>query len=133
MIIRDWRGEAIGALSTSVLAAQSVVELEALACRQAVQFAVELGLQDVVFEGDSLQVIQAITQDNSDHLTYDHIIKDIRTQVAALFPPEFIFNTRHCNVVADALAKKAKNYRETRVWIDSLPKDIAPLVVFDIH
>ena len=33
MIIRDWRGEAIGALSTSVLAAQLVVELEALACR----------------------------------------------------------------------------------------------------
>ena len=78
-------------------------------------------------------MIQAITQDNSDHLTYDHIIEDIRTQVAALFPPEFIFNTRHCNVVADALAKKAKNYRETRVWINSLPKDIAPLVVFDIH
>ena len=60
VIVWDWRGEAIGALSTSVLAAQSVVELEALACRRAVLFAVELGLQDVVFEGDSLQVIQAL-------------------------------------------------------------------------
>ena len=77
MIIRDWRGEAIGVLSMSVPAAQLVVELEALACRQAVQFAVELGLQDVVFEGDSLQVIQAISQDNSGHLTYGHIIEDI--------------------------------------------------------
>nr|POF23660.1 hypothetical protein CFP56_76966 [Quercus suber] len=54
VIVRDWRGEAIRALSTSVPAAQSVVELEALACRQAVRFAVELGLQDVIFEGDSL-------------------------------------------------------------------------------
>ena len=45
----------------SVPATQSIVELEALACRRAVQFAVELGLQDVVFEGDSLQVIQAIS------------------------------------------------------------------------
>ena len=61
MIIRDWRGEAIGALSMSVPATQSIVELEALACHRAVQFAVELGLQDVVFEGDSLQVIQAIS------------------------------------------------------------------------
>ena len=78
-------------------------------------------------------MIQAITQDNSDHLTYGHILVDIRTQVAALSSVEFIFNTRHCNVVADALAKKAKNCRETRVWIDSLPEDIAPLVVFDIH
>ena len=57
VIIRDWRGKAIEALSTSVPAAQTVVELEALACRPAVLFAVELGLQDVVFEGDSLQVI----------------------------------------------------------------------------
>ena len=61
MIIRDWRDEAIGALSMSVPATQSVVELEALACRIAMQFAMELGLQDVVFEGDSLQVIQAIS------------------------------------------------------------------------
>ena len=78
-------------------------------------------------------MIQAITQDNSDHLTYDHIIEDIRTQVAALFSLEFIFNTRHCNVVADALAKKAKNYRETRVWTNFMPEDIVPLVVLDIH
>ena len=133
VIVRDWRGEAIGALSTSVLAAQSVVELEALACRRAVLFAVELGLQDVVFEGDSLQVIQALNQDNANHLTYGHILKDIRTQVAAVSSFEFIFNTRHCNIIADALAKKAKNCRETRVWTDFTPEDIALLVVFDIH
>ena len=33
VIVRDWCGEAIGALSTSVPAAQTVMELEALACR----------------------------------------------------------------------------------------------------
>nr|POF26900.1 hypothetical protein CFP56_37675 [Quercus suber] len=115
VIVRDWRGEAIGALSTSVTAAQSAVELEALACRRAVLFAVELGLQDVVFEGDSLQVIQALNQDNANHLSYGHILEDIRTQVAASSSFEFIFNTRHCNVVADAIAKKAKNCRDTRM------------------
>ena len=133
VIIRDWRGEAVGALSMSVPATQSVVELEALACRRAVQFAVELGLQDVVFEGDSLQVIQAISQETLDYLSYGHIIEDIRTQVAAISSHDFIFNTRHCNVVADALAKKAKFSRESRVWTVSLPDDIVPLVAFDIH
>ena len=133
VIVRDWRGEAIGALSMLVPAAQTVVELEALTCRQAVLFAVELGLQDVVFEGASLQVIQALNLDSTDHLTYGHILKDIRTQVVALSSFEFIFNTRHCNVVADALAKKAKNCRENRVWIDFIPEDIASLVIFDIH
>ena len=79
MIVRDWRGEAIRALSTSVPAAQTVVELEALACCRTVLFAVELGLQDVVFEGDSLQVIQALNLDSTDHLTYGYILEDIRT------------------------------------------------------
>ncbi|KAF3947019.1 hypothetical protein CMV_026791 [Castanea mollissima] len=123
VIIWDWRGEAIGALSMLVLAAQSIVELEALACRRVMQVAMELGLQDV-FEGNLLQVIQAISQEHSDHLTYGHIIEDIRNQVAALSSSNFIFNTRHCNVVTDAPAKKAKNFRETRVWIDSLLKNI---------
>ena len=133
VIVRDWRGEAIGALSTSVPTTQTIVELEAFTCHRVVLFAMELGLQDVVFEGDSLQVIQALNLDSTDHLTYGHILEDIRTHVAALSSFEFIFNTRHCNVVADALAKKAKNCRETRVWTDFMPEDIASLVIFDIH
>ena len=44
VVIRDWRGEAIGALTMSVPLAQTVVELEALACRRAMQFAKEIGL-----------------------------------------------------------------------------------------
>ena len=51
----------------------------------------ELGLQDVVFEGDSFQVIQAFNQDNANHLTYGHILKDIQTQVAYVSSFEFFF------------------------------------------
>ena len=78
-------------------------------------------------------MIQALNLDSTDHLTYGHILEDIQTQVAALSSFEFIFNTRHYNVVADALAKKAKNCRETRVWTDFMPEDITSLVIFDIH
>ena len=96
---------------------QTVVELEAFASHRVVLFAMELGLQDVVFEGDSLQVIQALNLDNTDHLTYGHILEDIRTHVTALSSFEFIFNTRHCNVVVDALAKKVKNCRNGRMQL----------------
>lgn len=33
---------------------QSVVEVKALACRRAVQFAIEIGLHEVIFEGDAV-------------------------------------------------------------------------------
>ena len=58
---------------------QSVVELEALACRRVVQFALELGLTEVIFEGNSAMMIQAISQRSSDLSAYGHIIEDIRS------------------------------------------------------
>lgn len=38
---------------------RSVAEVEALACRRAVQFATEIGLHEGIFEGDAAVVIQA--------------------------------------------------------------------------
>ena len=49
VVIRDWCGEAIGALTTLVPLAQTVAQLEALACHKAVQFAKEIGLSQVIF------------------------------------------------------------------------------------
>ena len=60
MIIRDNVGAVIGALSMCIPLPQSVATVEALACRRAIQFAVEIGLHEVIFEGDATVVIQAI-------------------------------------------------------------------------
>lgn len=57
--------------------AQTLVELEALACRRAVQFAMEIGLVEVIFEGDSAMVIQAISEGTSDSSAFGHLIDDI--------------------------------------------------------
>ena len=60
VIARDNRGDPIGALTMPIPFRQSVVELEALACQRAVQFALEIGLNQVVIEGDSVTVIEAL-------------------------------------------------------------------------
>ena len=62
VIIRDSHGEAIGALTMPIPLSQTVAELEALACYRAVQFAMEIGIQRVIFEGDSAVVIKAILE-----------------------------------------------------------------------
>lgn len=51
-------GDVIGALSMPIPLSQ----LEALACRRAVQFALENGLRRVTFEGDLVTVINAIVR-----------------------------------------------------------------------
>ena len=54
--------------------------VEALACRRAVQFAVEIGLHEVVFEGDAAVIINAIAQGSANQSLYGHIVDDILTQ-----------------------------------------------------
>ena len=57
VIIRDGMGEAIGALTMPIPLANSVATMEALACHKAVLFAKEIGLLDMIFEGNSAEVI----------------------------------------------------------------------------
>lgn len=59
VVICNNKGAVIGALSMHIPLPHSVAEVEALACRRAVQFAIEIGLHKVIFEGDAAVVIQA--------------------------------------------------------------------------
>lgn len=68
----------MGALSSSIPLAQSVADVEALACLKAVKFALEIGLTRVVFEGDSAVIIGALIQDNGEVARYGNILEDIR-------------------------------------------------------
>ena len=133
VIIRDWEGKSIRALTMTIPLSHSVVKLEALACRRAVQFALEIGLREVIFEGDSAPVIQAILTGSGDQSAYGNIIDYICCQAAALQFSNFYHVKRNCNLVTDALAKKAKNYTGLQVSLEDLPKDIVHKVFFDVH
>ncbi|KAL0012947.1 hypothetical protein SO802_000016 [Lithocarpus litseifolius] len=132
VIIKDCDGEVFGALSLPIPLSQSVDELEALACRRAVRFAWEIGLSRVTFKGDSATVIQAITRSDSDFLPFGNIIDDIRHLVSAFQFSDFCHVNCGCNIVADALAKRAKLCEGMQVWLECLPEDISPLVFFDV-
>ncbi|XP_075668938.1 uncharacterized protein LOC142638757 [Castanea sativa] len=125
-------GEAIGALTMPIPLANSVAAMEALACRRAVHFVREIGFKDVVFEGDFAVVIQAITQGNSDNLELGHIIDDIRILATDFNSSQFCHVKRNCNVVANALAKKAKDTLSLAVWLEDVPEDISHLLSFNV-
>ena len=132
VIIRDINGAVIGALSMRVPLPHSMVVVEALACRRAVQFAAEIGLHEVTFEGDVAVVINEITTGATEHSLYGHIVGDILAQAACLFSFDFSFVHRSCNKVADALAKRSKTGPDLQVWLEDCPVDIARLVLDDV-
>ena len=110
VVICDWCGDIVAALSMPIALASTVADLEALACRHALMFAAEKDLQNVIFEGDSVSAIIAIVQENPILTSYGDIVDDIRSLVSAFQSAQFVFVHRSCNVVADALAKKAKMF-----------------------
>ncbi|XP_050285282.1 uncharacterized protein LOC126724898 [Quercus robur] len=78
VVIRNPGGHVIGALSDRIFLPATVDEVEALACRKAISFALDLGVENVVLEGDSKIIIQALNADSSCASSYGHIIEDIR-------------------------------------------------------
>ena len=109
VIIRDRNGEVIEAKSKHIPLPNLVLEVEAMACKRAVKFAYEFSIQEVIFEGDSLTVIQAINNGGASEVPYDNIIDDIIVFASHLSKAKFRHVKRTCNRLVDALAKKAKN------------------------
>ena len=63
VVARDSDSMVIASLLERIRLPPMVADLEALACRRAILFALELGLQDVVLEGDSKVIINHLKAD----------------------------------------------------------------------
>ena len=61
VIIRNEKGEVMGAMIAKGRGVTDSMEAEALACRRVLEFAVDIGITELVIEGDCAQVISAIT------------------------------------------------------------------------
>ena len=78
-------------------------------------------------------VINALSQGLGCFSSYGNVIDDILVLAADFQFREFSHVKRLCNVVANVLAKKAKDLLWVRVWLEDLPEDIYPLVLLDVH
>ncbi|KAK9997384.1 hypothetical protein SO802_022070 [Lithocarpus litseifolius] len=78
VIIRDSRGLVMGSMSQVVPLPQTIVELEALAALKALEFAADLGLFNVILEGDSEILINALMDNSLSLASFGLLIQDIK-------------------------------------------------------
>ena len=121
----------IAFLSECIRLPPTVANLEALACRRAILFALELGLQDVVFEGDSKVIINHLKAEQPCLIAFGHIIEEARTLSARLRQASYSHTRRKGNKVADKLAKLAKNLYEPQMWMEDIHSNALQYVFFD--
>jgi len=79
VVVRDHLGCVIATLSQRVNSIHSVDIVEVLAARRAMVLAGELSLFNVIFEGDSLRVIQALQCSGRCKTLFGHIIEEAKS------------------------------------------------------
>ena len=130
MVIRDSEGMVIAALSERIPLPSTVEDVEALACRKAISFSIELGLQDVIFEVDSEIIYNHFVSDSTCMTAFGHIIEDSRRLATSLRSVSFSHVRRKGNRVADK-PKSAKFLYEPQIWIEDIHSDVTNYVILD--
>ncbi|XP_023879273.1 uncharacterized protein LOC111991715 [Quercus suber] len=134
VVVKDADGRVCGALSDRMVLPETVEEVEAIAFREAVRFALQLGFADVVFEGDSESITNAINSGTSCYSSFGHILDDVKALALNFVSATIIHVKRQGNAVADKLAKAAKTLPCPHVWSNDIPSEVQQLVIHDsIH
>ncbi|XP_065638360.1 uncharacterized protein LOC136071235 [Quercus suber] len=76
VVIRDHEGSVIGALSERIPLPPSVEDVEALVGRRVISFAQELGLQEVISEGDAEIIVNSLNIDDECMASFGILIED---------------------------------------------------------
>ncbi|XP_075662925.1 uncharacterized protein LOC142632390 [Castanea sativa] len=131
VVVRDSDGFVIKALSECIGLPPIVEDLEALACRRTISFAIKIGLQDVVFEGDFEVIYKHLISDSPCLAAFGQIIEDSRLLTSNLRNASFSHVKCNGNTVADKLAKLAKFFYEPQIWLEDIHCDATNFVTLD--
>ena len=78
VIIRNCKGEVMAAMTAKGLLVGGSEEAEILACRRALEFAIDAGFTDLVVEGDNAAIMSSLSSSGADQSRLGHIIQDIQ-------------------------------------------------------
>ena len=131
MIIHNDKGEDMVAMTASDSKVSTSDEAEMLACRRALEFAVDAGFSRFIIEGDNINVIQAISSPLTNNSLIGNVVDDIRHLIQGLQWASICCMRRGGNKVAHALAQNARNTLDDDLyWMeDSPPTSFRSLVL----
>ncbi|XP_059442109.1 uncharacterized protein LOC132174476 [Corylus avellana] len=132
-IIRDHNGSVCAAKCLKVEGIQEPVVGEAQAALAAVEFSRELGYQDVILEGDSLQVVQALKEEGINWRSYGQIVDDARVLLGTCRSWMVHHMRRGANQAAHSLAKESLWHSSDQIWLHALPDCLFHLVPLELH
>ncbi|XP_024197826.1 uncharacterized protein LOC112201050 [Rosa chinensis] len=128
VVLRDYIGNIVGGVCMHVASISSPVKIEALAAKAACALAVQFQLAPISFEGDCLQVIQAIMASEEDTSIWGRIIDDSVFYLNQLPGSSFSHIYRESNSATDKLVRLALFSQVNVSWSGSIPIEVRGFV-----
>ncbi|KAK8508390.1 hypothetical protein V6N12_055226 [Hibiscus sabdariffa] len=129
VIARDSQGLIMAACTYPHTGIANSFASEAIACKRATMFAIDLGFRSVQIEGYSLSIIKKINSPTMDKSIVSPIIRDILLLKGLFEAITFSFVGMNGNKVAHALAKLGLQNAKPRYWIEEAPVSIEQVVL----
>ncbi|XP_040987788.1 uncharacterized protein LOC121235507 [Juglans microcarpa x Juglans regia] len=131
VIIRDCRGEVYAAACLTREASYGIFRAECIAMWEAMVLCEELGLGEVIFEGDAKSVIDAVSSGEKDDSSYGHLVENLQQKLNFYSRWEVAFIHREGNEVAHQLAKLALYGDNDMYWVEECPEAITDQLSID--
>ena len=108
-----------------------MAQVKALAARRAAAFALEIGINKAILEGDSETIVKELMESTPSLALHGHLIQDVKSLQNSFNFLSFTHVHRQGNNVAHALARWAIKQPNLTVWMEDVPLDIRQLVMAD--
>lgn len=109
IVIRDYEGLVIASLAQNLNQSYKLVEIEAMVAARAIEFAIEIGVDRVMIEGNSSVVTEALRSKEAGLASNDLLIQDAKLVERNFSELSYSHTKREGNKVAHGLARLALN------------------------
>jgi ribonuclease HI len=133
IIARDHTGQVLAVLVASRMYITDPTTAEALAAWKMAEVCVTMGFQQVHMEGDSLEVVQALSREDFTWGRYGPLINDAKLLLQHVQKWEVSHVRRTANEAAHTLAKLALTMSEERLWTEDFPSCVRNIVFDEAH
>lgn len=90
-----------------------------------------VGIRNIILEGDSSQVVHAISSFSNDWSWFGHLVEDTRKVLHSLLRWKCVHVNRDINHVAHKLAKLAIHHVLDKVWLKETPDCIHDVILME--
>ena len=119
-VIRNDARLIMASLTQQIPLPTSIIKVEVLVARRALEFVLELGFDDITLEGDSELLIRNLKNGGSKLTHYKNIVADIFFLLSHFSKANISFVRRQCNQLAHSLARRAIIPPSMSVWMEDV-------------